>query len=295
MGSAEGGCHVERHFCVCIHGDLAGYYDLFFSGSSARPYIERPRHDHAQRVAGDWVRRKRNIHFTPTNAAYFGDEPRASYSESGTTEQGALGLIDDALVFEGEHGYTVNLPFESIGGVVLTPFKVRNNQQVGWTWKTALLVYRELNRRWFVYTWIADNVYGVAGALSEQAGVPIWEANGCVGPATGAVRLTQDFHGQWHRRGEGVFFLAPDRVLFDYRTAIHLSQVRRIDVFLRGGMFTNLIALRKDLLRIEIETPEGARQVVGFEVDDAASFGKQLAQHTQVPFEIHEGRKKKVG
>jgi hypothetical protein len=92
---------------------------------------------------------------------------------------------------------------------------------------------------------------------------------------------------------DGQLYLAPDRLVYDGYTLIHLSQIRRIDLFEQGGL-QKFNPFNEELLRIEYDQ-DGKHQAAGFLIRSGKVWAEALQARLNIPVEIHEGRKKKEG
>jgi hypothetical protein len=95
----------------------------------------------------------------------------------------------------------------------------------------------------------------------------------------------QDIYGEWHADRTGDLYLAPDRLLFDWRTVISLAALQQLDVYQVGQ--------GNPLLCVTYAGSDGAPQVEGFQVQAAARWAEALVQRLDVPLQIHRGRKRK--
>ncbi len=269
-----------------------------------------------QTVRDQWQNAGRDILFPPVSATFHGDDPHTLH-QSDAPETGALGLVNGALVFvTRQDGRERITPFDQIHWVgirpIMTPKYERSARE------QALIVHHERGGRWRIGAWIMqpDRMRALAQALSEQIGqaeLHILAGREDFGPES-ALHLEQDVYGQWHpamqamavsesldppgptwQSAQGDLYLAPDRLLFDYVNPIPLDQVRRVDVYEKGGPLHELNPFHEDLLRIEYHTPDGEHHVTGFEVRYAQRWGELIAERTHIPFQTHEGRKKKAG
>jgi len=111
------------------------------------------------------------------------------------------------------------------------------------------------------------------------------------GPAR-ALRMHEDVYGEWHADREDQLYLAPDRLLFGWRSAIPLDDIQRLNVLHRGGLDA-LRPLASGLLRIEYRAAEGAIETVGFKVRRPAEWADAIAEHSASGLPVGQGRKKK--
>ena len=269
--------------------------------------------NHRKAIRARWRRSKRDILFAPVITQFYGDKPRTRHTMV-RPESGVLGIADGALVFIrrfSEHERAI--PFEHIHHVGNRPIVVQQGKHTAR--KQALIVHYERGGRWRVGAWILTrDLVDLTRVLRAQ----VRHNTPYMGPdredfgPMRAERLKQDIYGQWNpfdleirpydpddplpaSLSEADLYLAPDRLLFDCHDAVLLSQMRRVEVYEKGGPLHELNPFREDLLRIEYETPDGERDTVGFEVRRAERWGREITKRAGIPFQVHEGRKKKGG
>jgi hypothetical protein len=264
----------------------------------------------AQETTARWLAEGREVRFHPTPVEYYGNEPLHSHSRLAAT-QGLLGIADRELIFI-PHGYGREqaISFDLMHWIGTHPIEVSSGDG---TIKTkALVVHYEALGKWYMGAWVLDWPDNIAGVLAKLTGQHNHSQREDCGPEA-AECLLQDVYGQWHPAAEsrhqagvasspfasvvvsaGHLYLAPDRLIFNRRYMIHLSQFRRIEVHERGGLLNQLNPFAENLLRIEYAVPDEPRcLVVGFLIRQAERWGKYLAERAQVPCEVREGRKKK--
>ncbi|MBI5958078.1 MAG: hypothetical protein HY866_05050 [Chloroflexi bacterium] len=251
-------------------------------------WLTRRRHQlFINRSRSDWVHDGQIIHFGPVGVTILGQRPRSMYGQ-GTW--GALGISGDQLVFHSPNGRgDFHLPLAAVRQIHLQMVQV-------WIGKTAaryraLVVHYESSGEWWVATLTSSALEETAQALAKSCGLPVSSAGAVrddFGPAK-ATRMDQDVYGEWRRDRPGTLYLALDRLLFDWRDPILLSQIERLDVIPHGGR--GLFAA--DLLRIETTTPEGDRAVSGFVVRHAARWAQAVARRSDQTLPVWAGRKKK--
>ncbi len=268
---------------------------------------------YAAAVARRWRAEGRDVRFEPTVVEYYGDEPLRSHARRAAT-RGVLGIADRDLIFVPFGNREEQpLPFDVIRWIGTHTVEV--SQGDGTTTKNALVVHYEAAGEWHMGVWVMswpNTVAGVLAKLNGQLDPPLFGQREDYGPET-AECLLQDVYGEWHPADEarrrddvvhspfegltlahGPLYLAPDRLVFNRYLMIHFAQLRRIEVYERGGLLNRLNPFAEDLLRIEYALPDEPRGlVVGFLVRSADQWGKTLAARAQVPYEVREGRKKK--
>ena len=164
--------------------------------------------------------------------------------------------------------------------------------------RRALSVHFAGPQGWRVATFLLDKPVEFADALSANArsakiDLPVRDSGKKredYGPAR-AIRAIQDIYGEWQEDRENDLYLAPDRLLFNWRDAIPLNDIRRLDVFQQAS--ANPLAA--DILRIEYDTPDGEydHETTGFLVRRADKWAEEIAQRAEAPITIHTGRKRK--
>lgn len=248
----------------------------------------RAQQAHVIRVRTEWVRAGEIVHFGPVSAACLGMRPAASYRQ-GTG--GALGITGRGLVFVGRRrsGYNATIPLDAvrwIGLHTVTVLGLRRTLQ-----QRVLAVHVEQNGTWRVGTYILDGPAEFAQALSRASGQPVHDTGrerADYGPAR-ATRVTQDLLGEWQPDREDDLYLAPDRLLFNWRGIIPLDDIERLDVLEQGGIHPRGM----DLLRIEHAPPGEELDVTGFLLRDAAGWADAIADRVAGPLATQFGRKKK--
>lgn len=262
------------------------------ASSFAMWWMRRGQQVHVNQVRTTWVRAGQIVHYGPVGASCLGHHPRATYG-GGTF--GALGLTDKRLVFDGYRSNRQNLSLrlDQIHSIGLTTLPVIVGRAV--SRKRALTVHHTGPDGWRVAVFLLDAPVEFANTLSD-------ECDGCIvrdtgqqredfGPAR-ATRMAQNIYGEWHADREGDLYLAPDRLLFNWRDAIPLDAIQRLDVLEQPS--ANPLAA--DLLRVEYGTPDDAdyaTDVAGFLVRRAEKWAETIATHAPQPVDVHTGRKKK--
>jgi hypothetical protein len=231
-----------------------------------------------QKIRTDWANANRRVHLKPIPAFFHGDAWQIVYSDA---RFGALGIVDEQVSFVpqdyGVEGH--DLPFASIRGVVTGSITIRTGSSLS-TPESAVLIHVETPGGWRVYVYSIDFkvLHHVVQHLRDVAGVPISYRD--LGQVH-APRWRQDIYGQWHADRKVTLYLAPDRLLCDWRDAILLAQVRGVAVVARVGLNLANAAL------LRIEYSDSPPQTIGFEMpfSRAEEWGRALAEQA--------GRKKK--
>ncbi|HEX3051164.1 MAG TPA: hypothetical protein VHP83_10955 [Aggregatilineaceae bacterium] len=222
---------------------------------------------------------------------------------------GAVGIVDQTLVFEGNTGDDQWINLATIRWVGVKTLSLQEGKYA--FKKEALVVHAEQDGEWRVLTFLStsDNpwanipskldyaTYEFGKQLAELCKL---EFEVCTGRSedfgpTDAQQMNQDVYGQWHpaddSRLEKKLYLAPDRLIYGWKDTIHLAQIRKLEVYAEGTR-RSINPFAQDLLRIEYEA-DGNHVVTGFLLRHADEWGTELAKRTGVPFDWQEGRKKK--
>jgi len=268
---------------------------LFFgalgaSGAGGAWWLHRARRRYVMRVQTDWVRAGQIVHYGPVGASCFGQRPRAVYSGA---VFGALGITDGRLVFAGHRSsrFNASIPLTSIRRIGLTTLQVQTGKMIAR--QRALAVHYDSPDGWRVGVFVTRAPVEIAQALADESGLAVHDSGGerdDYGPAH-ATRMVEDVYGDWTSDRTGELYLAPDRLLFNWRDPILLGDIRRLDVIAKRS----LNPLAPDLLRIEHETAGGEPRVTGFVVRRALRWAEAIVRRTDVPVDVHLGRKTKNG
>lgn len=240
------------------------------------PLARRALKGFVRRTQTDWARAGRIIHWGPVSAVCTASLP----GWSGSGIDGALGLVDGGLLFAGRRAPACDgyLPFEALRWVGLRRAR-------GWArGGRRLAVHAERSGRWHVVVFALGEVAACAETLAAHAGLPLQDAGAGredFGPDE-ALRLVEDVYGEWHAEREGTLYLAPDRLLFDWRDAIALGTIEQVDVVARG---------RGALVRVQHVAGEDTFDVVGFAVPRAGAWAEAIAARAGGRLAV--GRKKK--
>jgi hypothetical protein len=249
--------------------------------------------DHVIRVQTAWVHAGQLVRYGPVGAVCLGNRPRRAY---GGGIFGALGITDGRLVFDGHRNNTDNIsvPSDRIRHIGLTTVPVLAGIKMQ-AQRRALTVHYDSPDGWRVAIFLTDMPVELAQELADEGHLPVYDSGSAredFGPAR-AVRMFQDLYGEWREDREGDLYLAPDRLLFDWRDAIPLADIRRLDVYQQGGRLHDLSPLSRDLLRIEYGESEEDFHTVGFVVRRADRWVASIQHRASTPLDVHAGRKKK--
>ena len=256
-------------------------------------WIRRAQGAFVAHVQTEWVRAGRIIRRGPVGAISFGARPQGTYTGG---VFGALGITDRAVIFDGRRSdrRNVAIPLTAIRWVGLTTIPVWAGRVA--VHKRALAIHFEGPDGWRVGTFVADILDDLAQWVSQETGLPVHDAGAeraDFGPAR-AARLVQDVYGDWSMDREGDLYLAPDRLLFAWRSAISLDDIQRLDVISAGGLEA-LNPLSADVLRVEYRTADGEIDAAGFRVRRAARWADAIARRSARRLPVTQGRKKKPG
>lgn len=216
---------------------------------------------------------------------------------------GALGLVDEQITFSGHRADTFDftLPVTAIRWIGLrTIVKLSWTRRIEWP---ELVIHADTSDGWRVYTFTEGAVTPLAERIATTAGLTVHvmgEVFEDFGP-TRAIYLIQDHDGQWQRVTPPAvnltdpapeanlhthqLYLAPDRLLYDWRHAIPLAQIQRVDVYARRDLSADN-PFDDPLLRIEYER-DGAAQIAGFLVEHAGDWAGILEHRLDVPVTHH--------
>ena len=176
--------------------------------------------------------------------------------------------------------------------------------------RPVLVLHHEDRGRWNVSVFgIPDQalIVSLLTILGQQTRLKPAYARADFGPHD-AQRMSQDVYGQWQPTTtdgdapsplilvaglNGELYLAPDRLIYNGKTALHLAQIRKVELYEQGGL-QKLNPFSEELLRIEYEQGD-QHQVAGFMVRSGRHWAEALGLRLNMPIEIHEGRKKKEG
>lgn len=238
---------------------------------------------HVNRVRTAWVRAGAWVRFGPVEAVCRGLLPRRVY---GRGAAGAVGIVGDALVFAGQRSsaYDVRIPAAKVQRLSLVTVRLRLGRRA-----RALAVHYDSPDGWRVATLSGPALAGLAEALAEVCNLPVHNAGDGrddFGPDR-ALRLVQDVYGQWSADRQGELYLAPDRLLFDWRIVTPLEALARLDVYPQEGRRGGA------LLRVTWVGPDGVSQVEGFQVRRASQWAEALQRRADAPVQIFAGRKRK--
>lgn len=266
-----------------------------------------------------WRRAGRTIRFAPVRVEYFTNEPRRNQTYAGA-KYGALGVVDAELVFQVPGGVPYCIPLASarwIGAVKVSVQRGKTYQYL-----PALIVHYQDTAQRQVPQWRravflpkAADLPLLGDVLSEVTGLPFHDRGRereDYGPAR-AARLVQDVHGLWHGvRDDGMMldprardphdldlnrspflYLAPDRLIVNWRTEIPLAAVRGVSVYPQGAL-ASINPFSQDLLRVEYSGDDGTAHVAGFLLRNGPAWGRAIAgAHGSLDVAIHTGRKQK--
>jgi hypothetical protein len=261
---------------------------------------QAPYHRLSDKIEKRWSEQGWPIHHKPVKVGYCGSEPHEA-QQLVTQESGVLGVAGQRVIFARPHDPCAKFielrALLWIGAVTFPP--------------TSLLVlHHEYEGRYLVSTFIlrTDLIGPLLGAISQHSGLTPHQLENqreSFGPFT-AQRMAQDVYGQWQPFAAddaldqsggraaslgGELFLAPDRLVYNGRTAIYLAQIRQVELYGQDGL-QKLNPLNEELLRIEYEQND-QHCAAGFLVRFGREWAEALHARLNIPVEVHEGRKKK--
>jgi hypothetical protein len=233
----------------------------------------------AAQMQAVWQASAQTVRYGPIPATWFGFRGEDNF-------RGVLAILDDAFIFtiraEGPPDLTIPLNrlrwigfWQDVGGA---------------SEKRAVRIEVEDPDVWRVLTFVPDPMEEFAQQLSEAAELPVDYSGGGVetGPIR-AERLRQNVYGKWEADRHGLLFLAPDRLLFDWREPVFLASIRRLGVIIIES--ANPLAM--NILRVEYEDAESVPHTVGFKLRTADDWAEMLHLRTDAPVERSGSRKKK--
>jgi hypothetical protein len=251
----------------------------------------RMKQDFVNQTRTQWMRAGRVIQWGPEGTDCYGvSRPQSVYYEANF---GVLGVVDRHVAFTGRRNANCDayIPLEQIAGLVSCPIQVRQGKAS--VEKKAVEVHTENRGHWLVYTFTPRDPFQFVEAIHRHTGRTILERTLPKQPTeANAVLMRQDVYGEWREEQAGELYFAPDRIVFDWYSLIHFSQIRRVDIFERGGL-GSLNPFAQELVRIEYQGTEQKFQVIGFLLRGADKWADKLSAYTGIPVESHIGRKKK--
>jgi len=217
---------------------------------------------YTRRLADAWARERRVI-APPIGVICRGDRPSVLGRD---TVLGALGAADDRVIFAGQRraDYNLDAPLAWLRWIGLgVRVKVSWNRRIEYP---LLRLHFETPDGWRAYTFSDGPVEETGRAIARAAGLrleEIGEAHEDFGPAPTVYRQ-RDPSGRWVAVGPAPFelnhippawdgmtqtlYLAPGRLLYNWRSLFPLDALHRVDVFAPGDA-ENPFA--QHLLRVE--------------------------------------------
>jgi hypothetical protein len=195
---------------------------------------------------------------------------------------GAMGIVDGALVFEGQrdHRYDLQLTRDMIHGVLLSFVEIKSRN--GIEEKPVLIIHAEIQKSWRTFTFVGNPL-----ALQQMVDYICTDMELTLSPEgygpENATLRRQDVYGEWHTEQTGEIYLAPNHLVFDWQIVTPLSAVRRIEIRKR----TNPLA--KDMIRLECDQ----QNTFGLVLHEGGDLAEALERLTNIQVEDHVGRKKK--
>ena len=243
------------------------------------------RHDPSQNMGAlkrVWLA-KGDVRIDPIPAYYYGTQTITKKSTLG-----GLGVINSLIVFgTADEPITLQLPISALRWASCTILK-DNSLEDGTT--TGLMLHVERGQWWDVHVFRVVAPSGIAGRLHAVLGVPSNMRDFDLGPAQVAV-FEQDIYGQWNYQARGTAYLAPDRLLIDWMTALRFADLRTIAV----GPARGLSQVTARLLRLSYRHDDGSLAGLGLQMDlaYAARWADAISSRTDIPVQVYDGRKGK--
>lgn len=249
---------------------------------------------HVKMVLDRWESGGKTVQVQPIGLICHGDRPCA---RDGERIYGAIGVANGDFVFLGQRISVCDL---SVSTDAIRWIGVRTETTHHWnrTLETqTLIVHLETPHGWNVYTFTQGKpgrlMDRVAESLAAHASLTVHDMGEVFedyGPAP-AVPLALNAQGEWQTSGpqaldldrlppewdgkQQTLYLAPDRLLFDWRDPIMLADIQQVSVEPRETANT-LRASDYDLLRIDYRTPDGQMAVRGFLVEGAQDWANEI-------------------
>ncbi|WP_119067837.1 hypothetical protein [Aggregatilinea lenta] len=222
------------------------------------------------------------VRIDPMPAYYCGTQPTTEPSTLG-----GLGVLDDTLVF-GTAGdaLKLRLPISALRWISCAV--VKDSSLDGGT-TTGLMLHVEQDAQWQIHAFRVSDPLAVGHLFHEVLGVPVMRAFD-LGPAKVAV-FEQDIYGHWNYQSRGVAYLAPDRLLIDGKTALHVADLRTIVV----GPARGLSEVTAWLLRLSYQHGDGGLGGLGVQMPRAYAqrWADAMSSRSGVPVQVYDGRKGK--
>ncbi len=232
---------------------------------------------------------KGDVRINPMDAYYYGKQMiyYGAQTNRSSSTLGGLGVLDDTLVF-GTAGdaLKLRLPISALRWISCAV--VKDSSLDGGT-TTGLMLHVEQDAQWQIHVFRVPDPLAVAHLLHEVLGVPVMRAFD-LGPAKVAV-FEQDIYGHWNYQSRGVAYLAPDRLLIDGKTELHLADLRTIVV----GPARGLSEVTAWLLRLSYRRGDGSLGGLGLQMDrkEASTWADAMSSRTGVLVQVYDGRKGK--
>lgn len=268
--------------------------------AAALVWDRRTQADYMARMGRAWTDAGHTLALGPFGAICHGDRPHGFQHRI----YGALVLTPERLLFAGQrvHTYDLDAPPEWVRWIgVRTNIEPKGRRMFE---RRGLLVHLETPDGWRVYTFTElAGPEDIAQQIAAQCGLDMHDIGTAYedfGPApaqyvrlgpgdtwTPAVpdqldpaALPPDWDGL-----ACTLYLAPDRLLFDWRHPVLLAALHRVDAYPVGHP-RNPFDL--DLLRIEVDQVGAGPQIVGFVVDNAGDWADEIAGKVAVPVRTHQ-------
>lgn len=265
---------------------------------------QKARHEFASQLNTDWQNNGRSIQFAPIYAGYLGYRPVPDHHAL-KPQHGALGIVDHTLSYAARDKMSdLTIPLDAIEWMGSHRIMVETGKNA--VQKMALVVHYQQptfdysisnepnGSLWRVAAFITAQNHDILTRLSQLTGlkyVALPRSRYDFGPFD-ATRMQQDIYGQWEGTVRRPLYLAPDRLLFDFRHAIHLRNLRTIEVVTREHKLISLPG-SESLLRLTYLDHTGNQQMIAYLLRYAPAMAEALSVRSGIPFSSSDGRKKK--
>jgi hypothetical protein len=231
---------------------------------------------HVARLRAEWANRA--VAVPPVGTISYGDYPPRYHTRR---VYGALALVDDHLTFTGHRDplHDCSVPVASLRWIGLRArYKNTWNRRIA---TPELRIHAETPAGWRVYTFAEGALRRFGEQAAEYTGLTLVNLDEKLedfGPDPAAP--PPDWDGLRH-----MLYLAPDRLLYDWRHAIPLDTIRRVDMHAVG----KLNPFAENLLKIEHSVDDDLR-VTGFLLANAGDWAGIIEQRISAPVIYHAGR-----
>ncbi|MBI5958582.1 MAG: hypothetical protein HY866_07605 [Chloroflexi bacterium] len=246
-------------------------------GSQSQGSQERRRDAWTQQAVADWRQKYDFVVFSPTQSHYYGDLSQRDNSVG--IDDGVIGAADGKIIFASRKSSTFELsfPFAILHQLSHPDTTAHPRMKHYYSFAGHLTIHCERADRWHIHLFDLAFLPAFITAL-EPFGLSLAEGDYDLGPIQ-ALRLEQNIYGHWETKHTTTLYLTPDRVLYDWRTAIHFAQLRGVGIMLRPG------PLGKQFLRVDYINENNSPHSVGFEMSTENVY--RWAQHLERVANLH--------